>query len=135
MRGQASLELLVVLAAVFAFAAALLPAEQEYAGAARTAVITSVQATVLERTTQLAREAWLAGPGSVLGVELVLQAETHIEYANGTLEMSFNSSNRTIERQLRAPPIEMKEQMLEKGKYWVEAKNEGTRVQVEWKKN
>lgn len=126
-----SLELLLVLGAAFAFAAALLPAEFALAERARFAALEAQQALALERLGHLAREAWAGGPGTRVEAELALPMDAAAVYLEGgALRMDFRSGGRNASRTVGVPPLELEAGEAPKGRYRASAENAGGLVRV-----
>lgn len=138
MKGQASLEWLVVLAATIAFAAVMLPQEQAISQRAHQVLAERVFEMALDRTAQLAEQAWAAGEGTQLEAEVRLpgqESEWHYTSEDSKLHLLIQVDNQTKTYNRTVPPMKPFTQTLEPGAYRVWAVYEDLKIKLNWEKN
>lgn len=118
MKSQLTLEALLVLAALVAFIAVLLPAY----GKAQTAVfdkaLDNSQEQAFETILSTARQAQAFGRNSVINARIYLAANSTFSYENKTLKMRYG--NKTITEKTSFP-ISITSDLYERGNYGVKA--------------
>ncbi len=127
-RGQVSFELLLLLAALLAMLAFVLPFAQKNMVAARELALVEKQKAALQQIVFLAREAHALGKGTELQQRIEVAADTEIRYGNGWLTLTFAGAT---EHELREP-LEFgvalsagEKNSLKRGAWLVRVKNEG----------
>ncbi|NYZ75150.1 hypothetical protein H0O03_02705 [Candidatus Micrarchaeota archaeon] len=97
-RSQASLEYLVVLAALFAFLAAFAPLVNSTRELAQYAVVVRTQESAFHRVVEACSQASVFGYSAASSREIILDADKTLFYYNestATLSMSFVQGNRS----------------------------------------
>lgn len=107
-KGQASLELLLILAALFAFAVALAPVFSSSMRKARSAVVDNAQALALAQIAGAVREAEILGAGNSFAVRVRFPADSTtlaFDGSQGVLSMnySFASQSRQLNERFGFP--------------------------------
>lgn len=130
-RGQVSVELLVVMAAFFAFLVAWLPVVLNVGSAASADVAARYAQLAATDIQKSAEEVALLGPGNSKQLEIVLQADTEFGFESEAIRLVYSddSGRRVVERP-SSRSIEFEFAELQKGRHSLLIESAGNEVRV-----
>jgi hypothetical protein len=131
-RAQSSIELLLVLAALFALLLAFTPIIKDVRSATEQKLVVAQEQELLQTVSDLAGKVRILGEGSVLSQEVRVPVETTIVYEGGFIKTEFplGNSTKTLAKEI-AFPLSLQKN-LAKGTYRLFAENSGGLVQVDF---